>query len=775
MSTLFCNILQISFTTSIVLLLLLFFRWIFGRPYASRMLCILWLIFAIRLIIPVQMTFPDAVTLTPNTTWMETETQPIIEQTQNTPLEVLEENDMVFHDVVPMVDAKHKINFMDILGVIWFFGAITFLIFHLWVHDRFMKKIRKTSKPVTDAQIIAIYHQQKQLLNIKKQISLCQSKMVQCPMLLGIRHPMIVIPEDEVLSSDTIFVIRHELIHAKNQDIMRKSIFLLAKCMHWFNPVVHMLAWQGTQEIEMACDHMVVQDLDQEEKRLYGHCILNHISNQIEKNQFFATKLTGGKKAMKERIKTLFTKQKKKNTICFMIGGLVAFLFIGSSISVKASSVSNQEIQQMNDFANVWCDAQKKDELTLSQANAIFGAKLKEQFENDMLEEKLSINNMPMGCMVDDVSYELQPEKYTATIKVHTNDTPYGGMTQIQTLHFGVEHDELRIISRVIEDAMILDHTENICMTANDIKEKDFAQSFREAKTVEELVYQNIPVAGGRYQKNGDRISYIFADGTSVEFTFRIDEKGKYHIKSSKIGNAEAIEKDQNTIEIKQAANQWAEGYLRKNAVFAYPVMSKALQKEFIKKNEEIYGLGWFWRIGWGSSPSVKDWVVEVQPNQKALVTYILYAGGEEYRYTELLRFGKENGKMVVESCEVQADGICHENITYDAFMMMYAQNEELQKHLPQVNDALVQDWKVNEPQRYADMLVPDKALRSTILTLNEEKYIIKYHKEEFIENDVVMQDLEIIFPESKKSAFVTMYYDANQGYWKVKRIGTKQ
>ena len=54
MTTAFWNILQVSLTTSLVLLPLLLLCAVLRRRYPARIVCALWVIFAVRLLVPVQ-------------------------------------------------------------------------------------------------------------------------------------------------------------------------------------------------------------------------------------------------------------------------------------------------------------------------------------------------------------------------------------------------------------------------------------------------------------------------------------------------------------------------------------------------------------------------------------------------------------------------------------------------------------------------------------------------------------------------------------------------
>ena len=76
MTTIFWNLIQVSLTTSVVLLPILLLCAVLRRRYPARVVCALWVIFAVRLLVPVQNSFPDApVQVTPRTTLVEVRTK----------------------------------------------------------------------------------------------------------------------------------------------------------------------------------------------------------------------------------------------------------------------------------------------------------------------------------------------------------------------------------------------------------------------------------------------------------------------------------------------------------------------------------------------------------------------------------------------------------------------------------------------------------------------------------------------------------------------------
>ena len=61
-------------------------------------------------------------------------------------------------------------------------------------------------------------------------------------MLAGFIHPTLYLPDERISRTDAAFIFRHELTHYKHGDLWLKLLLLAARCLHWFNPLVHLIA-----------------------------------------------------------------------------------------------------------------------------------------------------------------------------------------------------------------------------------------------------------------------------------------------------------------------------------------------------------------------------------------------------------------------------------------------------------------------------------------------------------------------------------------------------
>ena len=79
---------------------------------------------------------------------------------------------------------------------------------------------------------------------------------VGAPLVTGFVNPALLLPREAVSDG----VLRHELIHTRRRDLWYKLLLLLARALHWFNPLVHGMARTANRDLERACDEAAVSD-----------------------------------------------------------------------------------------------------------------------------------------------------------------------------------------------------------------------------------------------------------------------------------------------------------------------------------------------------------------------------------------------------------------------------------------------------------------------------------------------------------------------------------
>jgi len=298
-----------------------------GRYYA-------WLIIVIGLIIPFRPQFENPVVkVIPTNT-----TTPIIQVGNGTQLIGPVENALP-----PSVTSHISLSWWQIAAAVWLVGMIAFLAYHAVKHYRFMKMARRWSETITDEQTMSLFQSLKAELGISKQIDLYQCLSVGTPMLIGFSKPKILLPNTNFAKDELRFIFNHELVHYKRKDLLYRCLVLSAKAIHWFNPLVHLMARAIDALCEMSCDAEVVRSTDADTRQHYSEAILGVVKYQSKMKTALSTNFYGGKNGMKKRIFSIMDTQNKKVGLVILCSVLILTLGTGFAFAANAETNSRPE------------------------------------------------------------------------------------------------------------------------------------------------------------------------------------------------------------------------------------------------------------------------------------------------------------------------------------------------------------------------------------------------------------------------------------------------
>ena len=131
-------------------------------------------------------------------------------------------------------------------GIIaWLGGAAAYLAWQLGRHHRFMS--------------IALEHADKGFLRGGIKVRL--SPVVSGPLAAGIFHRHILLPKDfeqRYTSAEQQLALAHELAHHRRGDLIANGAALAMLALHWFNPIAHWAYRAFRADQELACDATVL-------------------------------------------------------------------------------------------------------------------------------------------------------------------------------------------------------------------------------------------------------------------------------------------------------------------------------------------------------------------------------------------------------------------------------------------------------------------------------------------------------------------------------------
>jgi len=226
--------------------------------------------------------------------------------------------DTVQNDIPILTTVKTGISpLMPAFSVTWLIVSTLLLVFRVSAYIISFSALKKDSIPLS-------------LSGLPAGIKAMQCKTVSSPFLAGALHPILFLPQRDFSKEELDNVILHELTHYKRHDTLIKWICLIAKCVHFFNPVIYYVCAKLDEECEIACDAALLKNMSDKQRTAYCNTILSLLSAHQPYNKALLTGMASDKKILKKRFLLMKTHKKpRKITVVLSVAATLAILLCG--------------------------------------------------------------------------------------------------------------------------------------------------------------------------------------------------------------------------------------------------------------------------------------------------------------------------------------------------------------------------------------------------------------------------------------------------------------
>jgi 5-hydroxyisourate hydrolase-like protein (transthyretin family) len=162
------------------------------------------------------------------------------------------------------------------LALVWAGGVLLLLARRGWL-GLWLSWQRRSWQVVSDPKILQVFEGCQRELGLAWPVRLVLAPELVGPAASGVWRARIVLPHRLVslFSAEELrLVLLHELLHVRRLDVLTDRLAALLAIVHWFNPVAWLALARLRRERELACDAAVLDRVDTEEGRRYGHLIL---------------------------------------------------------------------------------------------------------------------------------------------------------------------------------------------------------------------------------------------------------------------------------------------------------------------------------------------------------------------------------------------------------------------------------------------------------------------------------------------------------------------
>lgn len=218
------------------------------------------------------------------------------------------------------------------LWVLWLGGAALLLIRRIAAYRRFAALLRAGGTPVEDPALLDRLAELGRQTGVRRPVELLCSPGAPSPLLLGVLRPCIVLPTTALPEEDFCCTVLHELTHCRRGDLLYKWLVQAAVCLHWFNPLVHLMAREIGRACELSCDEAVIRAMDPLQRRAYGDTLLRAAGTAggCRHSPAFVT-LTEHGELLKERLDAIMHFQKRSLRTSLLSALLAAALLAGGT------------------------------------------------------------------------------------------------------------------------------------------------------------------------------------------------------------------------------------------------------------------------------------------------------------------------------------------------------------------------------------------------------------------------------------------------------------
>ena len=258
MSNLFSQVLNMSMTGSVVILLVMLARFLLKRSpkifsYA------LWSVVLFRLLCPVAFTAPvsvlDVVEPEQKETSNNTSIVTYIPATVNTQADfimVQPDEQQVQAESITKPEEQIQMTPMHAVALVWSAGMAGMMLYSV-------------------VQYLGLRRRLVGAVQLKGNIYLADH--IDTAFVVGLVQPRIYLPS-AVPHKERYFILAHEQHHIRRGDHIIKLLAYLALCIHWFNPLVWLAFVLAGKDMEMSCDEAVIKSLGPDIRADYSASLL---------------------------------------------------------------------------------------------------------------------------------------------------------------------------------------------------------------------------------------------------------------------------------------------------------------------------------------------------------------------------------------------------------------------------------------------------------------------------------------------------------------------
>lgn len=358
---------EIIITSSVLILCIMLIRVIFKGKISSRLQYALWLLVALRLIVPSsaqihmaigsleefrimdlvealeerfgdvteQLEQPVGFTMSLNSPLAGRMAEFILGEDADIPSSASDGPTSVF------LAGRIGASWLDILGGIWRGGMVIVALWMIITNIVFSRRLHKDRKEFALPEELKGICDRKQSGGASskrtgkaEKIKFYTTNCLTSSCLYGLpgREAIYLTPDITGNQSKLRHVVTHEMCHRKHGDSFWSILRSVLLSVYWMNPLVWVAAVLSKRDCELACDETALLILGEEERIPYGETLLSIITGKSKLSDIActATTMKGSGKSVKERIKFIAEKPRVLGVAVVVVLTLIMIISVAA-------------------------------------------------------------------------------------------------------------------------------------------------------------------------------------------------------------------------------------------------------------------------------------------------------------------------------------------------------------------------------------------------------------------------------------------------------------
>lgn len=321
---LFLQILNMSFSASVVILFVLIARF-FLRKTPKIFSYVLWSAVLIRLILP--FSFESPLSMIP------TKVNPISREIIYTSVPMIDTGitpiNTIVNAVLPTASPVASVNPLQIWlyvgSIIWAIGIALLLTYSIVTYVKLKKRLSNA-------------------VHLEDKVYLMEN--LSSPFVMGVFQPRVYLPST-LTKKEMPLILLHEQTHIKRNDPIFKIVAFFTLSLHWFNPLVWVAFYCSVRDMEMACDEAVIKHMGHEVKKDYSQSLLSLAAGR---HFIGATPLAFGEGDTKKRVKNVLQYKSPK----FWVIAAITLLIVIIGIGLISDPMTSENVLESDYTQNLW-------------------------------------------------------------------------------------------------------------------------------------------------------------------------------------------------------------------------------------------------------------------------------------------------------------------------------------------------------------------------------------------------------------------------------------